>query len=462
MTEELERALHAVAERAAMGVRTWQRLLEFVDLRATAEEEYALALSRAQGVWSTQKRRAFFSRDAGKAASPCLASAGQVGSLRDGLAAVVDIESERIRQLAADRAAALRELCRGADTTVDGADAAVQGLRERADLLLGELKELVSELTDSREMYDRRSAERQIVEAQIAMEMGDGGRSNAQEKLARRLEAADVALQGAQAPYSQLLEIVNQLLATLQSVEMPELLKEFEELERRKPSCKPRGLLVSSADVMRGGYACTGRMNEMGTLLRAFVRLHRRGAAFISESQWCMEEAVGSVLRLSRVAPDADHTGTRGDVKELWIQSDLQMLYGDALAFFAGPPRQLLAHGIAEQTDLVEFETSSVGGATITEAENSGSTPSVAKAVASAVRAFSRGTATDIPGGGVSEAWLEVMHVLCEGVRRVTATTAQQLSVGARPALLCKVDHEDAVRCCLRVLHCARLRSKVL
>ena len=32
------------------------------------------------------------------------------------------------------------------------------------------------------------------------------------------------------------------------------------------------------------------------------------------------EEAVGSVLRLSRAAPDNsnDHAGTRGDVKELW------------------------------------------------------------------------------------------------------------------------------------------------
>jgi hypothetical protein len=106
------------------------------------------------------------------------------------------------------------------------------------------------------------------------------------------------------------------------------------------------------------------------------------------------EEAVGSVLRLSRAAPDNsnDHAGTRGDVKELWyvgtkeeaisprlppeltqtrsgqngskktkirgvqisspdckprddllrIQSDLQMLYGDALAFFAQPPRCVL------------------------------------------------------------------------------------------------------------------------
>ena len=42
--ENLQQALHAIAERAAMGVRTWQRLLEFIDLRATAEEEYALTL----------------------------------------------------------------------------------------------------------------------------------------------------------------------------------------------------------------------------------------------------------------------------------------------------------------------------------------------------------------------------------------------------------------------------------
>lgn len=139
--------------------------LEFIDLRATAEEEYALALSRAQGVWSTQKRRAFFSRDAGQAASTCLASAGQVGSLRDGLAAVVDVESERMRQLAADRAAALRELCRGADAKVDAVDSSVQELQERADMLLGELTELVSELVDSRETYDRCAAERAVVEA---------------------------------------------------------------------------------------------------------------------------------------------------------------------------------------------------------------------------------------------------------------------------------------------------------
>eukprot|EP01043_Picozoa_sp_COSAG02_P066196 COSAG02_NODE_10222_length_1992_cov_3.477021_1_plen_170_part_10 len=132
----LQEALHAIADRAAMGVRTWQRLLEFIALRATAEEEYALALSRAQGVWSTQKRRAFFSRDAGQAAGACLASAGQVGSLRDGLATVVDVESERVRQLAADRAVALRELCVGADTKVDDVDRDVQELRQRADLLL--------------------------------------------------------------------------------------------------------------------------------------------------------------------------------------------------------------------------------------------------------------------------------------------------------------------------------------
>jgi uncharacterized protein YdbL (DUF1318 family) len=179
--EGLRRALHAIGERAATGVRTWQRLLEFIDLRATAEEEYALALSRAQGVWSTQKRRAFFSRDAGQAASTCLASAGQVGSLRDGLAAVVDVESEseRIRQLAADRAAALRELCRGADAKVDAVDSSVQELQERADMLLGELTELVSELVDSRETYDRRAAERAVVEAQIVLETGDDdGRSS--------------------------------------------------------------------------------------------------------------------------------------------------------------------------------------------------------------------------------------------------------------------------------------------
>ena len=177
--EGLRRALHAIGERAATGVRTWQRLLEFIDLRATAEEEYALALSRAQGVWSTQKRRAFFSRDGGQAASTCLSSAGQVGSLRDGLAAVVDVESERMRQLAADRAAALRELCRGADAKVDAVDSSVQELQERADMLLGELTELVSELVDSRETYDRRAAERAVVEAQIVLETGDDdGRSS--------------------------------------------------------------------------------------------------------------------------------------------------------------------------------------------------------------------------------------------------------------------------------------------
>ena len=124
----------------------------------------------------------------------------------------------------------------GADAKVDEADRDVQELRERADLLLGELKELVSELVDSRETYDRRSAERQVIEAQIVLEMDDGGRSSTQEKLGQRLEAADVALQGAEAPYRQLLEIVNQLLTTLHGVEMPELLKDFEELERRKPA----------------------------------------------------------------------------------------------------------------------------------------------------------------------------------------------------------------------------------
>ena len=41
--ENLERALRAIADRAAMGVRTWQRLLEFIALRATAEEEYVAA-----------------------------------------------------------------------------------------------------------------------------------------------------------------------------------------------------------------------------------------------------------------------------------------------------------------------------------------------------------------------------------------------------------------------------------
>eukprot|EP01046_Picozoa_sp_COSAG06_P030833 COSAG06_NODE_2956_length_6028_cov_7.551864_6_plen_65_part_00 len=30
--EGLRRALHAIGERAATGVRTWQRLLEFIDL----------------------------------------------------------------------------------------------------------------------------------------------------------------------------------------------------------------------------------------------------------------------------------------------------------------------------------------------------------------------------------------------------------------------------------------------
>lgn len=193
-------------------------------------------------------------------------------------------------------------------------------------------------------------------------------------------------------------------------------------------------------------------MSEMGTLLRAYVRLHRRGAAISSDAQWCMEEAVGSVLRLSRAVPNGDHAGARGDVKELWIQSDLQMLYGDALAFFAQPPRQLPAPGEAEQKGRLGDQarggntTASQKSVSISEAKSGGSTAAIAKAVASAVREFNRGSAADIPGGGVSEAWLEVMHVLCEGVRRVTATTAQQLSAAARPALLCKVDHEDAVR----------------
>ena len=44
-------------------------------------------------------------------------------------------------------------------------DSSVQELQERADMLLGELTELVSELVDSRETYDRRAAERAVVEA---------------------------------------------------------------------------------------------------------------------------------------------------------------------------------------------------------------------------------------------------------------------------------------------------------
>lgn len=209
-------------------------------------------------------------------------------------------------------------------------------------------------------------------------------------------------------------------------------------------------------------------MGEMGTLLRAYVRLHRRGAAVSSESQWCMEEAVGSVLRLSRASPGSDHAATRGDVKELWIQSDLQLLYGDALAFFARPPRQLPAPGQAEQNESSAKNTRSASaaatqeGVSIVEAASGASTASVAKAVSLAVREFSRGTAADIPGGGISEAWLEVMHVLCEGVRRVTATTAQQVSAVARPALLCKVDHEDAVSVCLCVLYVRKPGPKVL
>ena len=49
---------------------------------------------------------------------------------------------------------------------------------------------------------------------------------------------------------------------------------------------------------------------------------------------------VGSVLRLSRVVSD-DHDSSRSEVKERWIKHDLQTLYGDALAFFAQPPRLL-------------------------------------------------------------------------------------------------------------------------
>ena len=52
-------------------------------------------------------------------------------------------------------------------------------------------------------------------------------------------------------------------------------------------------------------------------------------------------------------------------------------------------------------------------------------------------------------GGGSGEQWMEVLHALCEGCARVTRTAAPPSGAGggggSRPALLCKVDHEDAV-----------------
>jgi hypothetical protein len=44
---QLQSALDVISERASFGVRTWQRLLEFIELRAAAEEECASRRSRA-------------------------------------------------------------------------------------------------------------------------------------------------------------------------------------------------------------------------------------------------------------------------------------------------------------------------------------------------------------------------------------------------------------------------------
>ena len=57
--------------------------------------------------------------------------------------------------------------------------------------------------------------------------------------------------------------------ATLHTAEVPELLEEFEALERR-------------------------RMASMGSMLRAYVRLYRSTAAESAVAQWCMEEAVNT------------------------------------------------------------------------------------------------------------------------------------------------------------------------
>ena len=270
--EALRAALHAIGERAAAGVRTWQRLVEFVGARAGAEEEYCRSLARCQGVWGAPRRRAFFGRDSG-ATGACLASAGQVGTLRDSLAAVVDIESERLRLLATDRGAALRALCDEAAGSIGAVESGVRALRERSGTLLVELEELVAELADSRAVYERRAAERHVVEAQLVLGMGGGGeggaRSAEQEKLSQRMAVAEVALSGAETPYRQLTSIVNELLTTLHTAEVPELLEEFEALERR-------------------------RMASMGSMLRAYVRLYRSTAAESAVAQWCMEEAVNS------------------------------------------------------------------------------------------------------------------------------------------------------------------------
>ena len=83
------------------------------------------------------------------------------------------------------------------------------------------------------------------------------------------MAVAEVALSGAETPYRQLTSIVNELLTTLHTAEVPELLEEFEALERR-------------------------RMASMGSMLRAYVRLYRSTAAESAVAQWCMEEAVNS------------------------------------------------------------------------------------------------------------------------------------------------------------------------
>ena len=37
--QQLQSAIDAITERASLGVRAWERLLEFIELRAAAEEE---------------------------------------------------------------------------------------------------------------------------------------------------------------------------------------------------------------------------------------------------------------------------------------------------------------------------------------------------------------------------------------------------------------------------------------
>jgi hypothetical protein len=112
-----------------------------------ARFRYCRATARCQAVWSTQRRRAFFGLDGGSSATDaCVSAAGHVGWLRDGLAVVVDIETERQRSLAAERAATLRSLCEGTEMRVNEMSEAVARLRARAEAYLAELLDLAEEL----------------------------------------------------------------------------------------------------------------------------------------------------------------------------------------------------------------------------------------------------------------------------------------------------------------------------